>query len=153
MLRKIKFRGQRCSVSYDGQDKWVYGYYVESNRSWRGHKPHKSWIVDSPFTNGGWFSLMGRTAVKDDTVGQYTGYKDCKGVEIYENDILRFGSLEGVITWHPDGYWCIHECEYDIKNHSYRSLGEMIDYLIAQRIYYDVIGNIHDSKTEKEINV
>ena len=78
------FRGKRCK-----DQEWVYGYLVESHRSWRGHKPHKSWIVDSPITNGGWFALMGKSAVIDDTVGAYTGLKDENGTMVFTGDVIN----------------------------------------------------------------
>lgn len=41
-------------------------------------------------TNGGWFAPAGVIAVKDETVGQFTGYKDDEGQEIFEGDLIRY---------------------------------------------------------------
>lgn len=141
MNRVNKYRGQRCN---DGQ--WVYGYYVESNRSWAGHKPHKSWIVTSAMSNGGFFNILGRYAVKDDTVGQFTGLLDKNGKKIFEGDIL---------------YVSVFDCFGNDKQ--YRVRVEWVDtefmgvdvtndddawnlcWLCNQDEEIEVIGNIHDN--------
>ena len=148
MNREIIYRGKRFD-----RDEWIYGFYVESTRSWNGGHPHKSWILDSPFTNGGWFALQGRLPVKDDTVGQYTGLKDIKGNRIFEGDIvtdaISKGKPFGVITWHQDGYFFI-DADFGKRNQynqSYTPLGEMLRVKISGRpIEIEVMGNIHDNK-------
>lgn len=129
MSRKIKFRGKRCS---DGQ--WVYGYYVESNNSWSGGHPHKSWILLSPRTNGGYFALMGAIAVKDNTVGQFAELYDKNGREIYDGDIIA----------DPDNnlYVCTFENgSFDFYDKSGRGIANPI------AIISNVIGNIYDNST------
>ena len=143
MNREVAFRGKRCS---DG--KWVYGFYVESKYSWQGHKPHKSWIVPNAISNGGFFNVLGRYAVKDDTVGQFVGMTDKRGVKVFEGDIVDvydFTSVyaskyRGVVKMYR-GSWCV---EYE---------DSILDMVAHPRLFFDdfadrkteVIGNIHDN--------
>lgn len=143
MNREIIYRGKRCS---DG--KWVYGFYVESKTSWMGHKPHKSWIVSDAISNGGFFNILGRYAVKDDSVGQFTGMKDKHGKKVFEGDIVEvydFTSVyaskyRGVVKMYRSS-WCV---EYE---------DSIFDMIAHPKLFFDdfadrkteVIGNIHDN--------
>ena len=135
-MRIIKFRGKKCS-----DDKWVYGQYVEANRGWRINgkfrQPHKSWIVCSAFSNGGFFNVTERYSVKDDTVCQFTGLHDVDGKEIYEGDFLKSESgFKGFVKWNKNGYFFIKDSE----NENCAALGEMLSFTSLH-----VYGNIYDN--------
>jgi len=87
--REHLYRGQTT----DGR--WVFGFLVESTKTWQGGHPHKSWILGSPHTNGGWFCLTCKYPVKDKTVGEFSGVKDKNGLRIFEDDIVAAVEKDG----------------------------------------------------------
>lgn len=150
MNREILFRGKRCS---DG--KWVYGFYVESKYSWQGHKPHKSWIVPNAISNGGFFNILGRCAVKDDTVGQFTGLLDKHCKEVFEGDIVRkrdltFGlKFDGVVVYNSEiGCFRIHSENNGVTMRIGFEASDVYNdgqCTVPIKYEYEVIGNIHDN--------
>ena len=150
MDREIIYRGKRCS-----DDEWVYGFYVESQYSWQGHKPHRSWIVPNAISNGGFFNVLGRYAVKDDTVGQFTGLIDKNGVKIFDGDVVRkrdltFGlKFDGVVVYNSEiGCFRIHSENNGVTMRMGFEASDVYNdgkCTVPVKYDYEVIGNIYDN--------
>lgn len=113
MDRVIKFRGKELP-----SNKWIFASaYVQEN---------ELFIID--FAN---FIVLG------ETVGQFTGFKDIDGKEVFEGDILlnNTHNVDFVyrVEWHID-------CWVGVRNDDAELLGNLFDAMPLK-----VIGNIHDN--------
>lgn len=132
-MREIKFRGR------DGDD-WYYGSLFVNEC---GHT-----VISAP--KSFWMK-----PVNADTVGQYTGLKDCKGREIYEGDVVEFND-----SWHDiNGNYCEKMqrgyIKYDYGEFSIVTLcGEAFLRLLSTCVQSDtliVIGNVYDNPELLEV--
>ena len=84
---------------------------------------------------------------------QYTGLKDCKGVEIYEGDILKYGSCVEVVFYEPTMGRFMTELK---KCNDESEIGEISSLSPYYTDNYKVIGNIYQHlellKDEKSTN-
>lgn len=120
--REILFRGWN-----EKNKKWLYGYYVVNGG--------EHFISPGAFVND--LEFYEDYVVEADTVGQYTGMKDAKGVKIFEGDIIG-------------GDGCIHFIQYNDKEAQFVAVDRYIQCGISQRLIDEfekvIIGNVHENK-------
>ena len=120
-MREIKFRGKRVDTN-----KWIYGYYFESNG--------KSYIAEVHPETEYYDDYDVVENVVNESIGQYTGLKDKKGVEIYEGDILQLDEISYPVLFEDGGF--------QIKT----STSQGNSFAIQERVKkFVVIGNIYDN--------
>lgn len=85
--REILFRGWN-----EKNKKWLYGYYFA----------YKGYHFISPDVLKDFSIPLDEYLVDADTVGQYTGLKDAKGVKIFEGDVIVDESYPYIIQYHEE---------------------------------------------------
>ena len=128
-MREIKFRGKRVD-----NDEWVMGDLITDLYKEKTYIHNR--ISGVPNFNGDFMaSPIVMCEVIPETVGQFTGSVDSKGVDIYDGDALNITSdgVQGFVVWDND------ELEWDI---SVSDINLKIGCFYSE--YFEVIGNIHE---------
>lgn len=123
-MRKILFRGKTDT------GRWIYGDLLQIPKA------------DT-------YSIMGQDKlgiiyeIDKNTIGQYTGLKDCNGKEIYEGDIIKskeYGRQQGDKNF--SGY-DIYEVRFVDGSFVIRNSDRL--FYLLRGADKEVIGNIHDN--------
>ena len=128
-MREIKFRGLTRGIKNNYV--WVYGFLAPF---------HNILTIKEKFGAS--------YAIKRESVGEYTGYKDANGKEIYEGDIIR---LEGVddreigSTWEHIGKIVYKRGAFFVCYFDYYADGDEELICDAQVEFGTVIGNIYEN--------
>lgn len=134
MIDRLKFRG-----------KVVKPIELGSIFTGGNEVPVGEWIIapSDGWNLGVFFTYVTLGNIDPSTVGQYTGLKDSKGVEIYEGDIIESGSDSGftAVVVFEDGQFTGH-----IKGLHDLSIARGWSDTIT------VIGNVHDKEQGGEMS-
>lgn len=132
-MREILFRGKPL-----GNWEWVYGFVVIN-------KNGECFIKDTDYNiNNGKCDLI-PACVDPETIGQYTGKKDCNGKRIFEGDIVvaRIGYC---------GYPNLKINERILAvEYSVRFVGYLSELSFGDVYEIEIIGNIHDNPELLEV--
>jgi hypothetical protein len=123
-MRPIKFRGK------DFEKKWIYGD-LKSSQTYKF-----AYIIDNYDYSH---------SVNPNSVGQFTGWKDCTGTEIYEGDIL---SLSGAKSRVFEVYYNEDLCSFCLREYTRTAVfqgGCPLGGMLQIEKVPIVIGNVFDN--------
>ena len=129
-MQEIIFRGK--SIAHHGKkEEWVYGYYS----NYKGVNGRTHYISDD---NGN------SIAVREETVGQYTGLTDKNGTKIFEGDILKVfyygkSKIFGVVRFGETRFFI----DDNFKGGCIKAKAPMTE--MFSRYEFEVVGNLHDN--------
>ena len=149
-MRTIKFRGKDVFTNT-----WKYGDLVHNQRvTTTGLEPR---------------TMVGGYEVASETIGQFTGFFDKNGKEIYEGDVLRSDDFPfsfineqktcrdlrfGSIVWDEDGgkYFMLCRTNKKLNVDKYFE-GVHLDINQLSCSNFEVVGNVHDPEWQKKLGI
>lgn len=152
-MKTIKFRGKSKE-----SNEWVYGFYYEIPAPLKcigkQDDPKGYIVMKNPNAVNDWGMPIQMVAVEVDkeTVCQYTGLKDIKGIEVYGGDIIPFhldSNVKGVVKFGEYTDWnCKRPTQHigfyvDFTGEHKRINRKDLGYWVE--VSY-VIGNIYDNQ-------
>ncbi len=139
-MREIKFRGKRIH-----DNEWMYGNLIVDNI---GNK----YIVPFEFFESDGHHLMYvddtdlPVFIDENTIGQYTGLKDCTGRKIYEGDIAQWKEYDIC-----SGAGRTYRGRVEFHNGLFR-IGSFLLYNLVSKRGFKIIGNIYENPELLEEN-
>ena len=132
-MRNIIFRGR--SISHHGKkEEWVYGFY--SNYKGVNGRTH---YISSDNGNS--------AAVREETVGQYTGMTDKNGKGIFEGDIISYDYIRYVEPQKTEGRVFYKNGSFLVNVYVGAVISMPLGYLFGDDVKVntiEIVGNIHD---------
>ncbi len=120
-MREIKFRG------YNRQKGWIYGMLVRH-------------ILTEGYAIGDFDDAVSYS-VEEDSIGQYTGFKDKNSKEIYEGDIIKWWNEKCIVEFDA-GKWLAK-----------KMTSNKVILLFDELSHIEVIGNTYEEKLKEKERV